>query len=70
MENLDFLLISILAFTLVLLILFQLALSIRLLVTVFPEKAKNDDSVVMEAISDHYHKAYKNSRIIKIEEQN
>lgn len=54
MENLDFLLICILAFTFVLLILFQLALSIRLPVTVLPEKAKDDDSAVMEAISDHY----------------
>jgi len=69
-ENLDFFLNCILNFAFVFLVLFILSISIRLIVITFPEKSNDDnDSAVMNAIKDHYGKAYPHLRITKIEEQ-
>jgi hypothetical protein len=68
-ESSDFLLNCIISITFVFAVLAILSLSIQLLITVFPEKPAEDDSVLMSAISNHYNNAYPHLRITKIEEQ-
>jgi uncharacterized membrane protein YqjE len=69
MENLDFLLTCLISITFVFAVLFILSLSIQLLIIIFPDKTKEDDSVVINAINNHYSKTYPHLRITKIEEQ-
>ena len=70
MENLDFFFNCILNFAFVFLVLFILSISIQLIVVAFPEKSNDEnDSAIMNAITEHYSKAYPHLRITKIEEQ-
>jgi hypothetical protein len=68
-ENSDFLLDCILAITIVFLILSILSISIRLLITVFPEKSSDDNAAVVAAITTHIGRIYPQSKITKMEEQ-
>ena len=69
MENSEFLLNCIVALSIVFLVLFVLSVSIRLLITIFPEKPKNDDSAMVAALTTHLGRVYPQSQITKIEEQ-
>ena len=69
MENSEFLLNCILAITIVFLVLSLLSISIRILITVFPEKSSNDDAAVVAAITTHLGRTYPLSQITKMEEK-
>lgn len=69
MDNLDFLLSCILALVIVFLVLFVLSVSIRLIITIFPEKPSDDDTAVIAAITTHMGRVYPHSQITKLEEQ-
>jgi hypothetical protein len=68
MEASDFLLNCIIALAIVFLVLSVLSLSIRLLISVFPEKS-SDDAAVIAAITTHLSRAYPGSQVAKMEEQ-
>jgi hypothetical protein len=68
-ESSDFLLTCFISITFVFAVLTILSLSIQLLITIFPEKAADDDSALMSAITTHYNNSYPQLRITKIEEQ-
>jgi hypothetical protein len=67
-ENSEFLLSCILAFAIVFLVLSILAISIRLLITVFPEKSDQDDPAVVAAVTSHLNRIYPRLQITKMEE--
>lgn len=69
MENSDFLLNCIIALAVVFLVISILSFSIRLLITVFPEKTNTDDSAIIAAITTHLGRIYPQSQITKLEEQ-
>jgi hypothetical protein len=68
MDNIDFLINCIIALAIVFLVLSVLTLSIRLLISVFPEKS-SDDTAVVAAITTHLSIVYPASQVTKIEEQ-
>ena len=68
METPNFFLDCILAITFVFLVLGILSLSIRLLITIFPEKSEGDAAVIA-AITTHFNRIYPQTQITKMEEQ-
>jgi len=68
-ENADFLLKCLIAITFVFVVLSVLSLSIRLLITIFPEKTQEDDAVVIAAITSHFNRIIPQRQITKIEEK-
>lgn len=69
METSNFLLDCLLAIAIVFLVLGILSLSIRLLITFFPEKLSDDDFTLIAAITTHMHNVNPQTHITKIEEQ-
>ncbi len=69
METSEFLLNCIISLGIVFLVLSVLSFSIRILITVFPQKSDNDDAAVLAAITTHLGKIYPKSQITKMEEQ-
>lgn len=69
MENSEFLLNCILSLAIVFIVLSILSISIRLLITIFPEKSSADDAAVIAAITTHLGRVYPHSKITKTEEQ-
>lgn len=67
MGNEEFLLTSIVALLTVFIILTVLAILIRILTSVFPQKFSDDDPAVIAAISSHYRSNYPQTKIVKIE---
>ncbi len=65
----DLLTICVSAFIAVLLLLSLLALVMRLIMFLFPEKAKGIDPAVMAAVVSTYSAIYPRTRITKIEEE-
>jgi hypothetical protein len=68
-ENSDFLLNCILSLAIVFIVLSILSISIRLLITIFPEKSSGDDAAFIAAITTHLGRVYPHSKITKVEEQ-
>ncbi len=64
----EFLLTSIVALLTVFIVLTVLAVLIRILTSVFPQKYSDDDPAVIAAISLHYRSNYPQTKISKIEE--
>ncbi len=64
----EFLLTSIVALLTVFIVLTVLAILIRILTLVFPEKFSDDDPAIIAAISSHYRSNYPQTKITKIEE--
>ncbi|MGB5289163.1 MAG: hypothetical protein WBN42_11795 [Ignavibacteriaceae bacterium] len=69
MENLDFLFNCLLTLAIVFLVLSLLSLSMRILITVFPEKSSSDDAAVVAAITTHLNRVYPHTQITKMEEK-
>jgi len=46
-----------------------LSLSMRLLITFFPEKSTDDDAAVVAAVTTHINRIYPHTQITKMEEQ-
>lgn len=69
MENPDLLLICISAFIAVLVLLTLLATIIKLITTIFPQKALHGDSAVYAAIASAYSAIYPGTKITKISEE-
>ena len=69
MEIPDLVTICITSFIAVLLLLSFLALTIRLIVLIFPAKEDDTDSAVMAAITTAYQTHFPGTKIIKIGEQ-
>ena len=68
MNSPDLLMICSSAFAAVFLILFVLAVVMRLIITIFPEKETGTDAAVIAAINTTYHTIYPGTKITKIEE--
>ena len=64
----EFLLTSIIALLTVFIVLTVLAILIRILTSVFPQKFSDDDPAVIAAISSHYSNNYPQTKITRIEE--
>jgi hypothetical protein len=68
-ESTDFLLKCLIAITFVFVVLSVLSLSIKLLITIFPERSQEDDAVVIAAITSHFNRVNPQRQITKIEEK-
>ena len=68
MGNGEFLLTSIIALFTVFIVLTVLAVLIRILTSVFPQKFSDDDPAIVAAISSHFSRNYPQTIITKIEE--
>ena len=68
MENPDLLWVCISAFTVVFIILTVLALFMRFIIILFPDKLQKDDQVVVAAIASTFNRIYPGTKITKIEE--
>jgi len=68
-ETSDFLLNCLVTIAIVFLVLGFLSLSMRLLITFFPEKSSDDDAAVVAAVTTHLNRIYPHTQITKMEEQ-
>lgn len=68
MENPDLLWVCISAFTVVFIILTVLALFMRFMIILFPDKLQKDDQAVVAAIASTFNRIYPGTKITKIEE--
>jgi len=68
MEYPDLLSVCISAFIVVFIILTVLALFMRLIIVLFPEKSADDDQAVFAAIATTFSRIYPRTKITKIEE--
>ena len=69
METSDFLLNCLVTIAIVFLVLGFLSLSLRLLMTLFPEKSADDDAAIVAAVTTHLNRIYPHTQITKMEEQ-
>ena len=69
MDSPNLIIISFISFAAVITILSLLAIIMRILIAVFPEKEDDDNSAIIAAINTVYQKQYPGTRIIKIGEE-
>lgn len=69
MESIDLATICLVAFTAVFVLLSILALLMRLIVAIFPEKAKDVDDAIYAAITSTYHSLFPGTKVTNIEEK-
>lgn len=69
MEVTNLLTVCISAFIAVFVVLTFLAISMRVIIVVFPEKQKDEDAAIIAAISSTLSNIYPKTKITKIEEQ-
>lgn len=68
MASVDLLMICVVAFAAVFVLLTILALLMRVIVIIFPEKASTGDAAVVAAISSSYQAHYPGTKVSRIEE--
>ena len=68
MENPDLLWVCISAFTVVFIVLTVLALFMRSMIILFPDKLQKDDQAIVAAIASTFNRIYPGTKITKIEE--